>query len=244
MLKVGARLKELRRLSGLTQLDIAHKMGIGQTALSRLEQRGDVHVSTLRKYVEALGAKLKIEVGFDKSSPLLLNLQGVFDVNHLDDNQLYLPIFEDEKFKSQRDVVLSIKPTYSEPILAGIKTVELRRRFPVSVPKGTLAYIYSTSPTRALTGVAEIQGVLKESVENIWLNFSETAHIKENDFFDYFSGVETGFVIQFQNARPFHRSLSLDELRSRFDFEPPQSFLYAKPLLREALKYESAALFN
>ena len=241
-LHVGKRLRELRQLADMTQCEVAAKLSIGQTALSRLEQRADVHVSTLRNYIEALGASLRIDAAFDGSSPLVLKIHDAFEIEYSDDNQLVLPIFEDEKFRPHRDVVLSIRPQYSEPIVEGLKTVELRRRFPISVPAGTYAYIYSTSPTRALTGVAQIQAVRKKSIEEIWKDYSDTAFIEKTDFDDYFKGLEFGFAIEFTKARKLKRSLSLEELRDRFDFEPPQSFLYAKPLLREALKYESSTL--
>lgn len=241
---IGQRLRELRKLAGMTQVELAKRLAIGQTALSRLEKRDDIHISTLRNYIGALGATLRIDAAFDSNSPLMFNVCEAFDLDHNDENQLVLPILEDDKFRPLRDVVLSIKPQYSVPIVDGIKTVELRRRFPVSVPKGTLAYIYTTSPTRALTGVAEIKDVLKKPIDQIWDEYSDIAYIEKSDFEKYFSGLDAGFVIEFINARPLKRALSLSELRERFNFEPPQSFLYAKPLLREALKYESAALLN
>ena len=241
-LKIGSRLQSLRKLAGITQAELAKKLNIGQTALSRLENRDDMHVSTLKNYIEALGARLRIDAAFDTNAPFILNIQDAFDIEQTDENQFLLPIFEDDKFKPHRDVILSIKPQYSEPIIEGIKTVELRRRFPVSVPQGTIVYIYTTSPTRALTGVAEISTVLKQPIDEIWHNFSDNACINKKDFHKYFYGLESGFVIKFNNARPLRRALSLSDLRERFDFAPPQSFLYAKPLLREALRYESASL--
>jgi hypothetical protein len=56
-----------------------------------------------------------------------------------------------------RDVIFSIRPPHAEKILDGTKTVELRRRFTGDVRLGTLALIYTTSPTSALTGFARIQ---------------------------------------------------------------------------------------
>ena len=158
------------------------------------------------------------------------------------DDQLVFPIFDDEYFRSQRDVILSIKPEYSEQIIDGTKKVELRRRFPVNVPDGTRAYIYSTSPTRALTGVATIKGVSKRPVDELWETFSHVAGIERSKFDDYFSGLENGYVIVFSQARPLKRSIDLPELRTMFNFEPPQSFIYAKPVMRKVLEYECSDL--
>ena len=64
-------LRELRRLTGRTQLDVADEMGVAQGEISRLERREDAKLSTLRAYVEALGGKLELtaKVG-DRSVPL------------------------------------------------------------------------------------------------------------------------------------------------------------------------------
>ncbi len=53
-------LAELRRLAGKTQVDVAALLGVGQGDVSRMERRGDARLSTLRRYVEALGGELEI----------------------------------------------------------------------------------------------------------------------------------------------------------------------------------------
>lgn len=239
---VGASLKRLRKLSGLTQLEMAKRLDIGQAAVSKIEGRGDIHISTLEKFVEALGAKLKINASFPSSTQLALTVKDAFDIVHTDDSQLVFPIFGDDEFKQNRDVVLSIRPQYSEKIIAGTKTVELRRRFPVAAPSGTTAYIYSTSPVRAMVGMADIKRVLKMPVKEIWAQFEKVACIEKDAFDQYFDGVENGFALQFENIRALKEPLPLTELRQRFGFEPPQSFLYAKHDLRRALNNEFAVI--
>ena len=49
-------LQELRQAHKLTQKRMAQVLGIGQDSVSRLEQRSDLLISTLRGSVEALGA--------------------------------------------------------------------------------------------------------------------------------------------------------------------------------------------
>lgn len=237
---VGEALKRLRKLSGLTKLEMAKRLEIGQAAISKIEGKGDIQVSTIQKFVEALGAQLRIDAAFPENSQLALHIRDTFDIECGDENQLILPIFGDDPFRPQRDVVLSIRPKYSEKIIEGLKTVELRRRFPVSAPKGTIAYIYSTSPVRAMVGMAEISDVLKLPVAKIWKMFSDTAFIEKADFDKYFEGVEDGYALKFKNVKAFSDPLPLSELRTRFGFEPPQSFLYAKHDLRKALKDEHA----
>ncbi|HVX83484.1 MAG TPA: XRE family transcriptional regulator [Phycisphaerae bacterium] len=55
-------LTELRKLEGLTQVELAHKLGIKQPAVSQLEQQDDMQISTLQRIVNALGGVLEITV--------------------------------------------------------------------------------------------------------------------------------------------------------------------------------------
>ncbi len=54
----------VRRAAGLTQTDLAEALRISQTAVARTEKRGDMLLSTLRSYLEALGAEAAIIVRF------------------------------------------------------------------------------------------------------------------------------------------------------------------------------------
>lgn len=236
--EVGLALRSLRELSGLTQAELARRLNVQQAAISKIENGSDQHLSTVKSYVEALGASLRVAASFAADAPLALHLREAFDLECSNDDQLILPILDDDRFRPQRDVVLSIRPQYSEKIIEGRKTVELRRRFPVSAPEGTIAYIYSTSPVMAMVGEVEIGAVEKLPIAKIWSEYEDQAFISRLDFERYFDGLSEGFVLRFRNARPFSTPLPLAELRRRFSFEPPQSFLYAKYELRRALKNE------
>ncbi len=61
-------LKDLRNDRGATQAHLASRLGIHQTALSRLEGRSDISMSMLKSYVEALGGKLQITAVFPDST--------------------------------------------------------------------------------------------------------------------------------------------------------------------------------
>lgn len=237
---VGPELRRLRLLVGLTQDQIATRMEIQQAAVSKIEKGGEIYLSTVQRYVEALGASLHLTTHFPTDAPLSMKLCETFDVEQGHDDQLVLPLLSDEPFKPLRDIVLSVKPVYSEKILDGSKTVELRRRFPVSAPNGALAYIYSTSPVKAMVGTAAIRNVLKLPVEQIWSEFESAAFISRDQFDKYFDGLTYGFALVFDGVKAFSRPLPLSELREKFGFEPPQSFLYAKRNLRKALQDEPA----
>jgi len=55
-------LAELRKLGGVTQVELAKKLGIKQPAVSQLEQQDDMQISTLQRIVKALGGDLEITV--------------------------------------------------------------------------------------------------------------------------------------------------------------------------------------
>lgn len=239
---IGQSLQNLRERAGITPARMAHRLKISPSALARIERGGDVSLPALRRYVETLGATLRIEAAFPTTRQVASQFNLAFDPDTQDEDQLVFPLFDDELFRRHRDVVLSIRPHYSSKIIEGSKTIELRRRFPLSAPRGTIAYIYSTSPVQAIVGRAEIADVLKLPLPQIWKQYGKSASIKRPDFDSYFSGLEQGFALKFANARPFPRPIPLPELRDRFGFEPPQSYLYATPLLRKALYDEFASL--
>jgi len=53
-------LSEIREAIGLTQEEVAKKLGIKQPSLSKLESQEDMYVTTLQRLVEALGGSLEI----------------------------------------------------------------------------------------------------------------------------------------------------------------------------------------
>lgn len=65
-------LRELRKARKLTQASVARELGISQDAISRLEQRSDLLLSTLRKTVEAMGGTLSLIARFPDRPPVEL----------------------------------------------------------------------------------------------------------------------------------------------------------------------------
>jgi len=61
--RIGAMLKQARLEAGLTQDEVAHAIGTQKTAISRLENHvEDVKLSTVEKYVKALGRRIEINI--------------------------------------------------------------------------------------------------------------------------------------------------------------------------------------
>lgn len=237
---IGQSLIKLREAAGVTPKQLAGRLKVALSSIVGIEKDGDVPVQLLRRYVEALGATLSIEAKFPASQFTADQFNLPFDTLG-QGNQLVFPLFGNE-FSSTKDLVLSIHPQYTTKIIEGIKTVELRRRFPLTAAPGTFVYIYSTSPIRALVARAEIADVNKLPISQIWRKFSKPAGIKREDFDAYFSGLAEGFALHFANVQPLPRPLALSELRDRFGFQPPQSFHYASPMLKKALRDEFSSV--
>lgn len=72
LIKEQMTLQELRRARKLTQVSVAKELGITQDSVSRLEQRSDLLLSTLRKTVEAMGGNLSLVAKFPDRAPVEL----------------------------------------------------------------------------------------------------------------------------------------------------------------------------
>ena len=57
-------LAELREACDLTQVQLAKKLGIDQGAVSKIERRADMYLSTLRNVIQAMGGKLELTARF------------------------------------------------------------------------------------------------------------------------------------------------------------------------------------
>lgn len=69
-------LSEMRKARSLTQNAIAEQLHIDQGAVSRLERRTDMYLSTLRSYVEATGGRLEVRAVYaDETIDLELSRQ-------------------------------------------------------------------------------------------------------------------------------------------------------------------------
>ena len=66
------RLSELRSRRGFSQSAVAEALAVTQPNVSRIEQEDDVYLSTLARYVEALGGCLEVRAVFPEETIVLL----------------------------------------------------------------------------------------------------------------------------------------------------------------------------
>ena len=66
--QLAVTMRELRNIAGKSQVEVAEAMGVAQGEVSRLESRADTKLSTLERYVRALGGEVEIVARFGDRS--------------------------------------------------------------------------------------------------------------------------------------------------------------------------------
>ena len=77
LMQAEIRLGELRNRRGLSQATIAEALDVSQPNVSRIEQEDDVYLSTLARYVTALGGHLEVQAVFPDETITLLREQDL-----------------------------------------------------------------------------------------------------------------------------------------------------------------------
>ena len=125
-----------------------------------------------------------------------------------------------------RMIVLSLKPRFAQAILAGVKTVELRRTVPkIVIP--TRALLYASSPVRALLGTCVITSVRSADLAALWHEYGSRSELSFHEFQQYFEGLAKGTALTLSEPQALSRPIPLQDLRAKpKGFRPPQSYAY------------------
>src|SRR4051794_38174825 len=79
LLREEMTLAELRKAARKTQVSVARRLHVEQASVSQMERRGDMLLSTLRKYVEAMGGALDLVARLPGREPV--HLTGLSDLD-------------------------------------------------------------------------------------------------------------------------------------------------------------------
>jgi predicted transcriptional regulator len=119
------------------------------------------------------------------------------------------------------EAIISIRPTFTEAILSGRKTVELRRRIP-PVEVGARLWIYATRPVAAIVGIAIIDTIFRGTPQAVWETYSDRIAINRVDFDRYFEGTREAIGIRLSKIRRM-QPIGIEQLRAwKEGFHPPQ----------------------
>jgi transcriptional regulator with XRE-family HTH domain len=70
-------LQELRHARNLSQEQLAQTLSVKQAAVSKLEKRTDMYISTLRNFIKAMGGELKIIATFPDGSVQISQFENI-----------------------------------------------------------------------------------------------------------------------------------------------------------------------
>jgi transcriptional regulator with XRE-family HTH domain len=70
-------LDELRQAREMTQVHLAKILGVNQAAVSKMERRADMYVTTLQDFVRAMGGELKITAKFPEGTVEITQFEEV-----------------------------------------------------------------------------------------------------------------------------------------------------------------------
>ena len=72
-LRTALHLRALRTRSGITQLQLAERMAVSQEFVSKLERGTDPRLSSITRYVKAMGGEVKIVVAMPNQEPVVVS---------------------------------------------------------------------------------------------------------------------------------------------------------------------------
>ena len=119
-------------------------------------------------------------------------------------------------------VLLSIKPEFALKIFNGSKRYEYRRAI-FKNQKVSRVIVYASDPIKRIIGEFEIEDILYDELQMLWVKTKNHAGISEKIFFDYFINKSKGYAIKIKTTKMYDSPLSLN---SFMVLSPPQSFMY------------------
>ena len=73
LMELEVSLTQLREDRGITQTSIAEQLATSRPNVSRIERESDLHVSTLSRYIEALGGQMEVRAVFPDAAVTLMS---------------------------------------------------------------------------------------------------------------------------------------------------------------------------
>ena len=121
-------------------------------------------------------------------------------------------------------VLLSIKPEFAHKIFEGSKKFEFRKQVfkDTSVKK---VIVYSSSPEQKVIGEFEIETILSDTPNNIWIQTKLYSGISQEFYDEYFKGRDNAYAIKVASTKRYRKEKSLADYNVQF---APQSFAYVE----------------
>ena len=121
-------------------------------------------------------------------------------------------------------VLLSIKQEFAHKIFEGSKKFEFRKQVfkDTSVKK---VIVYSSSPEQKVIGEFEIEAILSDTPDNIWIQTKLYSGISQEFYDEYFKGRDNAYAIKVASTKKYRKEKSLADYNVQ---SAPQSFAYVE----------------
>lgn len=121
-------------------------------------------------------------------------------------------------------ILLSIKPECAHKIFEGSKKFEFRKQVfkDTSVKK---VIVYSSSPEQKVIGEFEIETILNDTPNNIWIQTKLYSGISQEFYDEYFEGRDRAYAIKVGPTKMYRKQKTLADFNVQF---APQSFAYVE----------------
>jgi len=117
---------------------------------------------------------------------------------------------------------LSIKKIYAERIIAGVKTIELRKR-PIGMDLGSLILLYETAPDSIIKGGFIADKTISLPVTEMWEKYHFLMGVEKEFYDSYFDNCEIAYGTMIYQKFAFP-GLTLKQLHQFCSgFTPPQA---------------------
>jgi len=121
-------------------------------------------------------------------------------------------------------VLLSIKPEFALKIFDGSKRYEYRRAI-FKNQEVNRVIVYASDPIKKIIGEFEIEDILHEEPQSLWVKTKRNAGISKKRFFNYFTNKSKGYAIKVKATRVYDDPLPLSSFMIS---SPPQSYMYLR----------------
>ncbi len=122
------------------------------------------------------------------------------------------------------DILISVEERHASNMLAGNKSVELRRK-PLNICSGTRVWIYSKLPRGQIQALAIVDEVIAGTPRKVWARYGAQSGITKKEFDAYFEDIKICYAIILQKVKPVAPILKLESIRNKIShFHPPQFF--------------------
>jgi predicted transcriptional regulator len=119
-------------------------------------------------------------------------------------------------------VLLSIKPQFASKIFDGSKKYEFRKTiFKRNDIKKIV--VYASSPIQRVIGEFEIDGIISDTIKNVWKKTSQFSGITKEIYESYFSNKDMAHAIKIGFVKEYSSPKYLGDYNIFF---APQSFVY------------------